>query len=374
MHLTYRRRLVLVSAAALVVGLPLGAQAVAPFGAAHRVLPVSCAGSQTALGSDGARHGFTTCRLANGSNALYAVTGSPGATTWTRTRVATNVGYLLAASDDGHSSYALFDTAGGVLELATRARSGSTHLKKLASTRQYGLGSGALLAKNGNWLAVWSAGTKLMAGSGCYQLFQAGTLHGFGATRNTKICGSEPSLAFGSSGKPVLVYRVGLVDYGSEIDLRKSHAGRWSKPHAVTAKNQAGRTPTISVVGNTTRVAWLQFAPRNRYLAHLATKVGRGPWHTHTFAQPGVFDTVIDTRPQTAESHGNAFIAWTIANSKHKETVHVEEYAGGKWTQRNVGDGTGGDAVLDQLASINGRAYLVISHSDETVYDLTTQQ
>jgi hypothetical protein len=75
-----------------------------------------------------------------------------------------------------------------------------------------------------------------------------------------------------------------------------------------------------------------------------------------------------------AASDGKVFLAWTSATKQKKETVHVEQKGSGGWSSRDVGDGTTGDAVLDSLQSINGRAYLVIDHSDTTIYAVTRHQ
>jgi hypothetical protein len=62
--------------------------------------------------------------------------------------------------------------------------------------------------------------------------------------------------------------------------------------------------------------------------------------------------------------------------AKHKkERIRVEQSSGSGWTSRLLSDGTRhGDAVLLQLDDINGRAYIVMAHSDEKDYLLTTHQ
>lgn len=364
----------LVVPVAVVTMLPGTAQAVAPFGPAHQVLPDSCAGSLTVLDSSGGRHGFTLCRLSSGYDDLYAVTAAPGASTWKRTRVATKAQSLMAVADDGHSSYALYDSTTGV-ELLTRTRSGTNHVKTLVAKRDGAAGTGALVARGGKWWAVWSDETAITGGTECFYLFQAKTLDGIQGAHNTKLCASEPSLALGSNGEPVLTYRVSQDEVGGQVVVSKWRAGKWSKPHVVTAKNQVGKLPTVSVSGTTTRVTWLQFVPgKNHYVVEVATEVGSGAWHTRSFAPPAVFDTAVVSHQQTVESKGKVVVAWTVLSTKGKEIIEVEENTGGKWSQREVGDGTSGDAVLTQLAAIKGRAYLVMEHSDTTIYDLAAHQ
>jgi hypothetical protein len=188
------------------------------------------------------------------------------------------------------------------------------------------------------------------------------------------LCASDPSLALQGTS-PVLTYRTSIDDAGGAVEVSSWHSGTWSKPHQLTGANQAGKLPTVSVTGSTVRVTWLQLVQSaNHYVAHLATKAGHGAWHATTFPTPAAFDTVVTSHPQSAQSKGKLFVAWTVVGAGNKETIEVEEHAGGKWTKRQVGDGTGGDAVLTQLAATKGRAYLVLEHSDRTVYDLAARQ
>jgi hypothetical protein len=66
---------------------------------------------------------------------------------------------------------------------------------------------------------------------------------------------------------------------------------------------------------------------------------------------------------------------WTIANGKNKERVQVERHTGGRWRSYTLSDGTkSGDAVFEELSARHGKASIVMAHSDDTIYTLTTHQ
>jgi hypothetical protein len=355
--------------AALLPLLAGSASAVGPFSAAHKVTPNGCYDSKTLVDGHGVRRGFIVCSKPTGAE-LEAVTAAAGAAKWALTPVA--LGGLYAAADDGTASYALYaDGNGRGLYLLRRARSGAITKHRLSTSDD--ITSGALLVRSGKWLAMWAAPTIATGGTQCDYLFESKTLGARQAPHNTNICGNQPSLTFAAHGAPVLVADTSEVNTGGEIELLRASGKGWSTPIAVSPGRSLGVNPDVEITGTTTRVVWLA-QPGGSAHAMIATRTGSGPWHRRTFAGLVGLDQAVLSTPRVAASDGSVFVAFTAITKAKHEIVEVEQYRGGHWTSRQVGDGTSGDAVFGELDASNGRADLVIEHLDQTVYTLTSHQ
>jgi hypothetical protein len=228
---------------------------------------------------------------------------------------------------------------------------------------------GSLLVKDGKWWAVWSRPTKKTGGTLCYYLYQAKTLDGTQAAHNTTICGVEPALTFGRSGTAELVYRSGLMDVGGDIDLSRWRGAKWSAPQRLNSKGSDCYLPSIVVSGHSTWVSWEQRSASVQMVVQ--HRKNAGAWK-RTILKPAIApgDNTVYSVPQLVVSGPTAALAWTTTTPKNKEIVEVEQHTASGWSGRKVGDGTSGDAVFDELAVHGGRLYLVIDHSDATVYSV----
>ncbi|MDQ1698044.1 MAG: hypothetical protein QOJ03_3397, partial [Frankiaceae bacterium] len=308
------------------------ASAVEPFGAAVRATRDGCVNSNTVLDSHGDRHGFIICSR-NSSSGLYYVSAAGGATTWSLDRVGPS-GYLLAATDDGTAAYAVYDANDGNGDstyLVKRSRSGATSRRVLS--RDVAASSASIVARNGQWWAVWSQYTKDSGAYLCHFLFQSRTIGGWHGKQPLHRCGHDPSLTFGSNGSPMLASGHQAYEEGGDIELSRWKSGGWTKPRKLNRK-EFGRQPFLDRTGHVTRVAWFHQTENFAYDVMLVTKRDGGSWRRKHFTRQVAFDDYVQTRPpMITVSGGNVFVGWNTVKPNNKEEAHIAARdSNGTWT------------------------------------------
>lgn len=351
-----------VIAAGAVLTLTATAAAGSSYSKPQKVAPTGCYDSQTSLDAKGDRLGFVICRAKSGRTNLESVRGTSGASKWALKKVGSQA-TLIATAGDGRSDYALY-TAKRHTYLAELKPSGALRRHELSKDEPT---LGALVAHNGKWFAVFSQENSIGDGT-CPTMFAAGTLVGLNKPTSTKACG-QPALGLDHHGRPILV-TVGLDNAGNNVTLRTWEGSNWSKGETIGSN---GRAPFIATHGKTTYVAYVEFLARSQQSRTvLATQHGSSHWKHKTFPHVAGFDTTVTTGPQVAASSRALFVAWT-AVIHHHEQVQVEQHKH-SWSGQTVGDGTSGDAVMDDLDAIHGHAYLTIDHSDNTLFTVVRHQ
>ncbi|HEV8649840.1 MAG TPA: hypothetical protein VG276_10655 [Actinomycetes bacterium] len=337
-----RRTLVVVMALGLVAAFALPAQASWTVGPAATVAPSGCRPARTAgdaaAGPDGVVRGFASFQggTCPGAAGLRWFEGPGGH--W-RQRVAPYQGRVLAAADDGASTWVLYAAADGTrLAAATRAGAFGPSTKLSATAAL----AGDLVAAGGRWWAVW---TERTSASGLVSLFQARTLGAAVARQRVTVSATvdgHPSLARAASGTAVLVFdRTNPATRRSDLIIGRNPGSAWQWRSLTT--DGASRSPSLAMAGQTTHVAW----QRGTRIVH--TDNGTGTFRTHTFATPGA-------GPSLAVSASRVHLAWTMARTGKPPHVFLAERSGSNWVGSDVTPAAGTPETALAVASSAGTA------------------
>jgi hypothetical protein len=364
-----RRRLLTILSIALVAGaLTLPAKAaVGP----TTVVQVGCdfetATADAVVTSGGLTRGFVSFHGGACADVglIFYFQGSGG--TWTRAQSPLR-GRVLAAADDGSSTFLLYQSSSGVW-VAKRPRTGGLVNVQRVSTTPLGgavFSTGDLVAFTDQWWAVW---TEQVGPGGEFApslLFQSKTI-GAGDCIDPII--KEQITFAGNDERPSIVLKPASAGAsGADLFFSRNDGAQGLRGHI--------RTGSADCTGNWTfrRLSFagdvdlnpdafrsgagnnhLAFQRDGSHIVYLNNS--SGAYRGRQFVTPGVL-------PRVTTSQGVIFVAY----QDFRQHPFVAVYRGGTWSGRDLTPGAGGQLVLAVTASGGRGTVLAASFSSHRLY------
>jgi hypothetical protein len=366
-----RRRLLTILSIALVVG-ALAAPARAAVGPTT-VVQVGCdfadVTADAVVTSGGLTRGFVSFHGGGCADVGLIFYFQGSGSTWTRAQSPLR-GRVLAAADDGSSTFLLYQSTSGVW-VAKRPHTGGLVNVQHISTRALGgavFSAGDLVAFTDQWWAVWNEQVGPGGEFAPLKLFQSKTI-GAGdcidpivkqqITVNQSLNDERPSIVLepasaGASGAELFFARTngevgtsghiwrGAADCDADWSFRQlSFAGQ------IDVNPDASR----SGVGNN----HVTFQRDGSHIVYLNNS--SGTYRGRQFATPGV-------EPRVTTSQGVVFVAFR----DFRQHPFVAIFRSGAWSGRDLTPGAGGQLVLAVTASGGRGTVLAASFSSHRLY------
>jgi hypothetical protein len=366
-----RRRLLTILSIALVVG-ALAAPARAAVGPTT-VVQVGCdfadVTADAVVTSGGLTRGFVSFHGGGCADVglIFYFQGSGG--TWTRAQSPLR-GRVLAAADDGSSTFLLYQSSSGVW-VAKRPHTGGLVNVQRISTRGLGgavFSAGDLVAFTDQWWAVWNEQVGPGGEFAPLKLFQSKTI-GAGdcidpivkqqITVNPSLDDERPSIVLepasaGASGAELFFARTNGAA-GTSGHIWRGAAGcdaDWSfRQLSFAGQVDVNPDASRSGVGNN----HVTFQRDGSHIVYLNNS--SGTYRGRQFATPGV-------EPRVTTSQGVVFVAFR----DFRQHPFVAIFRSGAWSGRDLTPGAGGQLVLAVTASGGRGTVLAASFSSHRLY------
>jgi len=320
--------------------------AVRPFAPSKRAVgPCLPNHADAVVAGDGVLRGFAVCfpSLMFFSQDLAAGTAPVAEST-------PFAGNVLGVAQDTTGTYVLYwdDTA---VRVGKRTTAGG-YVGQLvhAYTSEVDFPSGDIVARDGQWTAVWSE--QLPPGDKAAQreLFTAGSAQA--VRRLTTTAGNiddvDATLAF--AGATVVLVWTRRYNPGaggpSDLHLAKMRDGTWFGSRRLISAGRQNHSPDLAVSNSRTYLAWV----RDR--AIVVADNGTGIFRSHRFDLPFPGGG----EPRIATSSSAIFVAWSQGRVAFAENLGDGSVTTGTWERSFV---TGAERDLHALAGWHGKATVV---------------